>query len=120
MPDVSPMISENHFVDTLENTITNDSVQIAIPSKLWIFFGHVASLTGLLNYIIRTSTELNGTTGQSNYGLIMLRMSHMHLLTIGCYVSSMCVIRSTTELITKLPDDRLITDGREYGSPTGT
>ena len=35
--DVYPMTSRNHFVDTLENNIISDSVQIEIPSKLWIF-----------------------------------------------------------------------------------
>ena len=34
MPAVYPMTSGNHLVDTLENNITNDSVQIEIPKRV--------------------------------------------------------------------------------------
>ena len=54
MPDVYPLTSSYHLVDPLENNLVNASIQIEIPNKLWMFLGHVASLTGPLNHVIRT------------------------------------------------------------------
>ena len=118
VPVVYPMTSRNQFVDTLDNNIINDSVQIDIPKQVmdvhrtcsisnWTSEPYHQNLY-LVEWDYRTiklwtSNVKKKSYVPSNYGLLCIN-----------YV---CYLPYSKDL--KIPDHRLNTDAGERGSSTG-
>ena len=120
VPDVYPMTSGNHFVDTLESNLINDSVQIEIPKQVmdvlrtcsiskWTSEPYHQNLR-LVEWNYRTiklwTNSVNDKSdASSNYWLLCI----IHV----CYLLNHIACSNDS----KIPVHRLA--GGECGSPTG-